>query len=95
MGRAGQAGQERQDGMLSKVSRRDLLRAAAALGGVALGHRRLTSQTRRTRLILLGTGGGPRPRQATAAPSQVIFVNDTPYIVDCGDASPDSSCSPE
>ena len=39
----------------------------------------------KTRLILLGTGGGPRPRKASSASAQVIVVNDTAYIVDCGD----------
>ena len=38
-----------------------------------------------TRLILLGTGGGPRPRKASSAAAQVIIVNDTAYVVDCGD----------
>ncbi len=38
----------------------------------------------RTRLILLGTAGGPRPRKTRASPSQVIFVNNTAYVVDCG-----------
>ena len=38
-----------------------------------------------TKLILLGTGGGPRPRKASAGPAQVLVINDTPYVVDCGD----------
>src|ERR1700756_4504400 len=38
----------------------------------------------KSRLILLGTAGGPRPRKSRAAPSQVIFVNNTAYVVDCG-----------
>lgn len=38
-----------------------------------------------TRLILLGTGGGPRPRRSVAASSQVIVVNGVAYVVDCGD----------
>ena len=38
----------------------------------------------RTRLILLGTGGGPRPRKGSSASAQVILVNDMAYIVDCG-----------
>ena len=37
------------------------------------------------KLILLGTGGGPRPRKASSAPAQVLLVNDTAYVVDCGD----------
>jgi ribonuclease BN (tRNA processing enzyme) len=39
----------------------------------------------RTRLILLGTGGGPRPRVNRSASAQVILVNDAAYVVDCGD----------
>ncbi len=38
-----------------------------------------------TRLILLGTGGGPRPRAATMASAQVIVVRDRLYVVDCAD----------
>jgi ribonuclease BN (tRNA processing enzyme) len=39
----------------------------------------------RTRLILLGTGGGPRPRKSVAPSSQVIVANGVAYVVDCGD----------
>ena len=39
----------------------------------------------RTRLILLGTAGGPRPQKNRAAPAQVILVNGDAYVVDCGD----------
>jgi ribonuclease BN (tRNA processing enzyme) len=38
-----------------------------------------------TRLILLGTGGGPRPRTASSASAQVIISNTVAYVVDCGD----------
>lgn len=38
----------------------------------------------RSRLILLGTGGGPTPKPNRAAPSQVIVVNGTAYVIDCG-----------
>lgn len=38
----------------------------------------------KTRLILLGTGGGPRPRKNSFASSQVILVNNSAYVVDCG-----------
>ena len=54
---------------------------AAALGSPAL---RLQPAPR-TRLILLGTGGGPRPKRGNNASSQVILVDDVPYVVDCGD----------
>ena len=55
----------------------------AALGAGALRPR--TVQPARTRLILLGTGGGPRPRKNTAATSQVIVAGGRLYVVDCGD----------
>lgn len=38
----------------------------------------------RSRLILLGTGGGPTPKPARAAPAQVIVVNGASYVIDCG-----------
>jgi ribonuclease BN (tRNA processing enzyme) len=50
-----------------------LLRAAASDGGAA-----------KTRLILLGTGGGPTPKKNRSAPAQVIVCNGAAYIVDCG-----------
>ena len=37
-----------------------------------------------TRLILLGTGGGPRPRKTRVPSSQVILVNEAAYVFDCG-----------
>src|SRR5438128_5991304 len=42
------------------------------------------AQSAKTRLILLGTGGGPRPRKENVSASQVIVVNDQLYVVDCG-----------
>jgi ribonuclease BN (tRNA processing enzyme) len=39
----------------------------------------------RTRLVLLGTAGGPRPSPVRAAPAQAIRVGDRTYLVDCGD----------
>jgi len=35
--------------------------------------------------VLLGTGGGPRPRKASAASAQVIVANNQAYVIDCGD----------
>ena len=39
----------------------------------------------RSRLILLGTGGGASPKRLRSAPAQVILVDDRAYLVDCGD----------
>ncbi len=37
-----------------------------------------------SRLILLGTAGGPTPKPNRAAPAQAIVVGDATYVVDCG-----------
>jgi ribonuclease BN (tRNA processing enzyme) len=60
------------------ITRRELLASAIVLP-VILG-----AQSR-TRLILLGTGGGPRPRKASSGSAQVIVRNDSAYVIDCGD----------
>jgi ribonuclease BN (tRNA processing enzyme) len=64
----------------AKLSRRAFVAAAAAsLSFPALG------DTAKTRLILLGTGGGPRPRRVSSAAAQVIVINGAAYVIDCGD----------
>src|SRR6185503_18332795 len=67
------------------MNRRAFLACAAALSGAAWFPSRSEGQSSKTRLILLGTGGGPRPRKANSASAQVIVANDMAYIVDCGD----------
>jgi ribonuclease BN (tRNA processing enzyme) len=70
-----------------RSSSRRQFTSGAALALAAL-HDRLTlgqiPPSTRTRLILLGTAGGPRPRKSRAAPAQVILVNNAAYVVDCG-----------
>ncbi|MGH8310864.1 MAG: MBL fold metallo-hydrolase, partial [Steroidobacteraceae bacterium] len=68
-----------------RVKRRDLLRGAAAIAGATLWPWTAGSQSEKTRLILLGTGGGPRPRRASSAAAQVVLRNGVAYVVDCGD----------
>jgi len=38
----------------------------------------------RSRLVLLGTGGGPTPKTNRSAPAQVVFVGGVSYVIDCG-----------
>jgi ribonuclease BN (tRNA processing enzyme) len=68
------------------MDRRSFLAASAAL---ATARRSALALPRRagpgTRLILLGTGGGPRPRLESSAPAQVIVAGGVAYVVDCGD----------
>lgn len=70
--------------MAVQMDRRALLASALGVCAVALWPQTVSGQRPKTRLILLGTGGGPRPRKASSAPAQVILANDTPYVVDCG-----------
>jgi ribonuclease BN (tRNA processing enzyme) len=65
------------------VNRRAFLATIGALANGLGFARRSAGQHAGTKLILLGTGGGPRPRKASSAPAQVI-ANDTAYVVDCG-----------
>lgn len=41
-------------------------------------------QSPRSRLILLGTAGGPTPKTKASAPAQIVVVGDRGYLVDCG-----------
>jgi ribonuclease BN (tRNA processing enzyme) len=69
---------------LSIISRRGFLSTAIA-GAASARVRFVGGQGDRTKLILLGTGGGPRPRKASSASAQVIVTNNTAYVIDCGD----------
>jgi hypothetical protein len=66
---------------LSLISRRTLL--AGAVGLSARVHP--TARQGGTKLILLGTGGGPRPRKASSGSAQVVVSNGVAYVIDCGD----------
>jgi ribonuclease BN (tRNA processing enzyme) len=58
-------------------------RQFTALSLAALGPRPSAAQSK-SRLILLGTAGGPRPRANRGSPAQVIVVNNAAYVIDCG-----------
>ena len=66
------------------MERRGFLVGAAALAGSARPPIDASDRAERTRLILLGTGGGPRPRKASSASAQVIVARNGAYVVDCG-----------
>jgi len=67
--------------------RRQFLNSAASL---ALTYALFTTlgigqEEKRTRVILLGTKGGPRVGEAGRSnPSTLILINNVPYVVDCG-----------
>jgi len=70
--------------MVSRARRRFLRAASTFVGSLALAQP-VAGQNSKSRLILLGIGGGPRPRKTNSASAQVIVVNDAAYVVDCGD----------
>lgn len=70
------------------VSRRAFIVAGASLLGVRWAlpaERRSPVAETVTRLVLLGTAGGPTPKVTRSAPAQAIVVGDRIYLVDCGD----------
>jgi ribonuclease BN (tRNA processing enzyme) len=68
---------------VSSITRRGFIRAAAL---AALLPFRSLAQAARTRLVLLGTGGGPRvTAKGRARPATLIVANGVPYVTDCGD----------
>jgi ribonuclease BN (tRNA processing enzyme) len=71
--------------MTHDPSRRDFVAAVGALtlaAGIPIS---LQAPPSRTRLILLGTAGGPTPKRTRSGPAQVILAGDSAYVVDCGD----------
>src|SRR2546426_3775751 len=69
-------------------SRRKFLSGAAALAATALAPLRAAraqGASKKTRLVLLGTGGGPRVIPNGRAKSATLIVaNGVPYVIDCG-----------
>lgn len=66
-----------------RPTRRAVLETGLALP-IALAAGPAASAPAKSRLILLGTGGGPTPKPNRAAPAQVIIVNGASYVIDCG-----------
>jgi ribonuclease BN (tRNA processing enzyme) len=74
------------------LSRRRLLQAAGiSLAAIATGTARaLTTpaprhSARESKLVLLGTAGGPTPKLDRSAPANAMVVGDDIYVIDCGD----------
>jgi len=71
--------------MQRRIDRRELLVGAVGTAATVLRPRSIIAQGSKTKLILLGTGGGPRPRKSRSAPAQVVLIENAAYVVDCGD----------
>jgi ribonuclease BN (tRNA processing enzyme) len=78
--------------MKRTMSRRGLLAGTGAVVSINIGTGLLSSASAetstprpRTRAVLLGTAGGPLPKPSRYQTSQVVIVDDHPYLIDCGD----------
>jgi ribonuclease BN (tRNA processing enzyme) len=67
------------------VDRRGMLRLAVS-GMALLAAPRVVAQAAkaRTRIVFLGTKGGPRVGVGPSNPANLVVVNDTPFVIDCG-----------
>lgn len=70
---------------MKQTRRQFLTTAATVLVSHALLERVTLGQMKSTRVVLLGTKGGPRVGEAGRSnPCTLILINDVPYLVDCG-----------
>jgi ribonuclease BN (tRNA processing enzyme) len=72
------------------VTRREFLHCSAALCLAPLASQPTSTGPKpasatQSRLILLGTAGGPTPKKTRSGPSQIIVIGDRGYVIDCGD----------
>jgi ribonuclease BN (tRNA processing enzyme) len=67
------------------MRRRAFLRLAPA-GALAawLAPGAVAQARHRTRIVLLGTAGGPFPKKGRSAPAAAVVVDEVAYVVDCG-----------
>ena len=72
---------------MRSIARRKFIGGAAALAAASLFPPKGFAQGGgSTRLVLLGTGGGPRvTAKGRAKPANLIVVKGVPYVIDCGD----------
>src|SRR5262245_1265178 len=71
------------------IDRRDLLKFAAAGTAAAMSRGSAAfaqdaAKKSRSRIVFLGTKGGPRVGVGAANPANAVIVNGAPYVIDCG-----------
>ncbi|QQP98559.1 MBL fold metallo-hydrolase [Lysobacter enzymogenes] len=72
------------DSPASPARRRVLTASLAAFGAAAVPGFAAAAAASATRIVLLGTAGGPTPKALRAAPASAVVVGDAVYVVDCG-----------
>jgi ribonuclease BN (tRNA processing enzyme) len=66
------------------IDRRDALKLALGSAAVALAAPALAQARPRSKIVFLGTKGGPRVGIGASNPANLLVVNDTPIVIDCG-----------
>jgi ribonuclease BN (tRNA processing enzyme) len=68
------------------VERRDILKLALGSAAAAFAAPALAQDPAkpRTKIVFLGTKGGPRIGIGASNPANLVMVNDTPIVIDCG-----------
>jgi ribonuclease BN (tRNA processing enzyme) len=65
--------------------RREILKLALSSAAALAAPRALAQAAKaRTRIVFLGTKGGPRVGVGPSNPANLVVVNDTPFVIDCG-----------
>ncbi len=67
------------------IDRRDALKLALGSAAALAAPTAFAQATKpRTRIVFLGTNGGPRIGLNAANPATLVVVGDTPFVIDCG-----------
>jgi ribonuclease BN (tRNA processing enzyme) len=67
------------------IDRRDVLKLALGTAAALAAPSAPAQETKpRTKIIFLGTKGGPRVGNGRSNPANLVMVNDTPFVIDCG-----------
>ena len=61
-----------------------LAAAASLIGGPARAQEPGSLAKEPTKIVLLGTKGGPRVGGRRSNPANLLLIGDTPYVIDCG-----------
>jgi ribonuclease BN (tRNA processing enzyme) len=68
------------------IDRRDALKLALGSAAALAAPTIIRAQTAkpRTKIVFMGTKGGPRVGVGPSNPANLVMVNDTPFVIDCG-----------
>jgi ribonuclease BN (tRNA processing enzyme) len=66
------------------IDRRNALKLALGSAAVLAAPAVLAQAKPRTKIVFLGTKGGPRVGVGPSNPANLVMVNDTPFVIDCG-----------